>query len=110
MKQKAAAVRASMSSDEKACDWLGQPFPTEHVVVTQKDWFNAETGEEELRTITTLVSPDGDRLSSQSVMVAQALRSIVAAFGPPPWKPALNLRLSEIKGGKFGRYYVLEPV
>jgi Phage Single-stranded DNA-binding protein len=84
------AKNADFSSDET----INQEIAVEHVLCHLVTLVSEEDGEETQAVRTVLVSPTGETFGFVSKGVFDSLSWIGFEAGPPPWDPAIKVRLT----------------
>ena len=79
------------------------------IIVHSATVLNDETGEYTEVKRTVLISDKGINYASMSEGVLGSVKQISAIFGPPPWDPALDLKMIEKQTRKGRRTYILIP-
>lgn len=95
-------------------DMLGQQvnltLDVVHVTVAPVDYVSRETGEETPGLRVILTTADGKHYSCGGVGPVRAIRRIAAIYGPPPFAPAVRVRVKPIPLGDGKSTYTLEVV
>lgn len=70
-----------------------EPRQIQDIIMHDGVFVDQETGEKKQFVRTVLITPEGVACATTSDGVVQSLQEISQIFGPPPWRPAINLEL-----------------
>lgn len=100
--------RACNATAATANEKVGEEQLVEHVVMMQADMVDKETGEVIPRVRTVLITPDGNMFASSSPYVRRSIGAMIKGlYGPPPWKPALRIKIA---GSKTSASYIVHTL
>jgi hypothetical protein len=90
-------------------DKVNGEIEVENIVVHPYSGIDEDSGEEYRRIRIVMVSPTGEYIASSSISVARALHRLSAMLRPLPWRPAMKIKVKQVKT-RNGQIYDLTPV
>ena len=89
---------------------LGEVIEVEHVIAHGVEIADEQTGEVREQPRVVLITPDGDAYQAVSWGVLKSLKMLAQMVSPPPFTPALRLKIQQLATRKGFRTYTLQPV
>lgn len=99
---RAAVFSAQHGDSLSLADFAGKEVPVHAWLAHWHDRIDEATGANTGYWRTVLLGADGDRYQTASVNVLRALCDLVGHAGPPPWNPAVRLKV--VTGKMAGGY------
>lgn len=104
-------VYNAVNNAEQVSDHLGEEFLLSNIIQQPTESLNEETGEVEVYTRTTLITPDGKAFSAGSDGIAGSVDNLIAAFGEPSeWAEPLRVKVIERKSRNKRTFFSIEVV
>lgn len=102
-------VYNAVNNAEQVSDHLGEEFLLSNIIQQPTESLNEETGEVEVYTRTTLITPDGKAFSAGSDGIAGSVDNLIAAFGEPSeWAEPLRVQVIERKSRNKRTFFSIE--
>ncbi len=102
---------AAMSGDVLSLtESIGQELNLTDFLVHEYDKVDEKTGQVNRLTRLVVFDKDGTPLACVSKTLLNSLKHLVFAFGPPPWKTPLKVRVKMKRKGDNVQVYWFEPV
>lgn len=104
-------VYNAVNNAEQVSDHLGEEFLLSNIIQQPTESLNEETGEVEVYTRTTLITPDGKAFSAGSDGIAGSVDNLIAAFGEPSeWAEPLRVKVVERKSRNKRTFFSIEAL
>lgn len=107
---KRLTVRCMQQADYSGEEVMGQELSVVHVLCHEVELIDAETSEVVNAVRTVLVQPDGSTVAFVSIGIFKALGLLAKTYGPPPWKPALRVKVTQKRTRAKRLLYQLDPL
>lgn len=108
MKGKALAAKAFSTPDLTKKEMEQEVFTLTNFLVHDAFMKDDKTGEKNLITRIVLYDKDGQTAAFASEGIVGTVKKFISLFGPPPWNPALPVKLKESNTRLGYRVYSLE--
>lgn len=109
-KEALALVRLCQTADDKLDTIINTEIDVQHVICRRFDLVEEDSGEVKTVHHTTLITPDLRGYGCYAESIRRAVLLLAEAFGRPPWKQPIRVKIRQVQAGQQGRRYVLDVV